>query len=242
MTAIRPHNVLIVLLGTLLLGMAAPIEVDLLRVRVATQALLAERFPDEAHRLDIRVLRAGGTLDAEADFRVAFPNSSDLPRAHTQLDILTGNEAEGWTKKGWALLYITHYDSVMVTNTTLSKNDEINEEDLSVSWMETTTFRGHPLRPSDYRARAASGALYARRLVREGGALRQSDLRAAYAATTGDPIALRYRRGRIVLTLTCSAREPGFVGDTIRLYSSDTDKTYRARLTRIGHAEWVSTQ
>ena len=57
----------------------------------------------------------------------------------------------------------------------------------------------------------------------------------------GDPVLMAYARGIITLKLNCKAREPGAVGDEIRLYAPNTDTTYRARLTAPGQAEWIET-
>jgi hypothetical protein len=43
------------------------------------------------------------------------------------------------------------------------------------------------------------------------------------------------------MTLRCKAREPGFVGDVIRVYAPDNDTAYRARLVDAGRATWIET-
>ena len=52
---------------------------------------------------------------------------------------------------------------------------------------------------------------------------------------------MRFERSGLHLNLTCKARETGHVDDEIRLYSADTGKTYRARLTAPGAATWIET-
>ena len=52
---------------------------------------------------------------------------------------------------------------------------------------------------------------------------------------------MRFERSGLHLNLTCKARETGHVDDEIRLYSTDTGKTYRARLTAPGAATWIET-
>lgn len=210
-------------------------------LEAAAEAALAERFPDEAHRLDVRVLRTGGDVPTAA-LRVRLPSSAAMPRGHTRVDVLARAGA-GWQKSGWALVYVAHFDSVVVARRTVERGAPVAPSDLGAAWLETTTFHGEPLRIADLDRLSAEfgGDLFAERRLREGRALRRGDLRPPFAADTGDAVALRFRRGAVALELPCRAREPGYVGDEIKLYSPDTDATYRARLLGPGLAEWTAT-
>lgn len=230
---------LIVLL-TLLAPPSGPHDDAAARIRAAAQHQLAEHFPAEAHRLQVRVKRTGGRIPSDGPLRLAFPEEHALPRAHTQVKVLRP-EGSGWAKTGWALLYVAHFDSVAVAREDLGDDEPVSAADLQAAWTETTQFRGEPLHPADVRALLARGEVFMAHAVREGRLLRRSDVRAAYAADTGETVALRYRRGTIRFELSCTAREPGHVGDDIRLYSSETDRMYRARLTGPGTADWLET-
>jgi flagella basal body P-ring formation protein FlgA len=209
-------------------------------LEAAAEAALAERFPDEAHRLDVRVLRTGGDVPAAA-LRVRLPASAAVPRGYTRVDVLARARA-GWQKAGWALVYVAHFDSVVVARRTVERGAPVAPNALGAAWLETTTFHGEPLRTADLaRLTAAGSDLFAKRRLREGRALRRGDLRPPFAADTGDAVTLRFRRGVVALELPCHAREPGYVGDEIKLYSPDTDATYRARLLGPGLAEWTAT-
>jgi len=210
------------------------------RIRAAAEAVLAERFPGEAHRLRVRVVRTGGALTDEAGLKVTFQSSDALPRAHAKVDVWTQSVA-GWTKAGWALLYVAHFDSVVVAREGVAQGAVVTPEQVTFAWMDVTAFRGEPLRPAAYRA-LARDAVFAARPLRERRPLHAGDLRPPFAANTGDAVLMRYRRGKILLRVACKAREPGFVGDVIRLYNPDTDTMYRARLTAPGAAEWMETR
>lgn len=205
----------------------------------AATSMLAERYPTEVHRLEVRLVRSGGEVTA-GPLRLEFPATGTLPKAHTQVDVLTETQS-GWQKSGWALLYVAHFDSVVVAGARLGLNAEVQPEQLYVAWMETTRFRGAPLRPADFRVLAETGPLFATRTVRDGTALRTTDLRPPYAADTGDTVLMQYQRAGMTLELTCKAREKGMNGDEIRLFSPDTGQTYRARLTGPGTAAWTET-
>ena len=207
-------------------------------VVAAAEAVLAERYPAEAHRFEVRVLRTGGHVDETVPLRVGLPSGAEVPQGHTQVDVLA-RSASGWEKTGWALLYVAHYDSVVVARRSVRRGDAVAPTDLGTAWLETTSFHGEPLRAADLGAWATN--LFADRPLREGRALRRGDLRPPYAADTGEAVTLLFQRGAITLELPCHAREPGFVGEEIRLFSNATDATYRARLTAPGVAEWTAT-
>jgi len=204
---------------------------------VAERAL-AVRFPDDAERLRVRVLRTSGAVDLSVPLRIDLPATAAVPRGHTQVDVLAETPA-GWQKTGWALLYVAHFDSVVVAQRSLGRDEPIHPTDLGAVWTETTTFHGDPLRTADLRA--LGGDLRTTRALRSGRPLRHGDLRPPYAADTGEAVTMHYQRGPLTLTVACRAREPGHVGDVVRLYAPSTDATYRARLVASGEAEWVAT-
>ncbi|MEP0549122.1 MAG: flagellar basal body P-ring formation chaperone FlgA [Rhodothermales bacterium] len=209
-----------------------------LTLQAAAERALAARFPDDAERLRVRVLRTGGDVDAAAPIRVVLPGGAAIPRGHTQVDVLA-ETPNGWQKTGWALLHVAHYDSVVVARRAVGRGEPVAPADLGTVWTETTTFHGEPLRAADLRA--LGDDLRADRSLRADRALRRGDLRPPFAADTGDAVTMRYRRGTLTLAVPCHAREPGAVGDEIRLYNATTDATYRARLTAPGEAEWIVT-
>lgn len=231
---------LLLALVTLLLSAPLPAP-DTAAVQAAAEAALAARFPDDAYRLAVRVVRTGGEADDGGRVRVAFGGPTGLPSGHVQVKVLSGSDDKGWAETGWAVLYVAHYDSVAVARADVRKDDPVAPTDLSIAWIETTRFPGQPLRAADVRALESQGELFAARPLRQGRPLQAGDLRTAYAAVTGDAVLVHYRRGTFELRLSCKAREPGFVGDAIRVYSPDTRTNYRARLTGPGTAEWMET-
>ncbi len=208
------------------------------RLRAAAEALLEQRHPGHAGRLRVRVRRTGGEI--HAPLRLDFPSTGRVPRGMTQVQVRT-RHAGGWKKTGWALLYVAHFDSVAVARHDLRRGAAVTADNLTLSWMETTRFRGNPLRGAEAHALLAAGNVFTTRPLRAGRALRQGDLRPPYVADAGDVVTMHYRRGRIVLRIPCEARESGFAHETIRLYSPATRSLYRARLTGPGTAEWIET-
>lgn len=237
-------GVLVALWGGVVLGQAAhaqPAQPATAHVQALAEQALAERFPGDAGRLAVRVKRVEAALGEAATLRLDMPTGDGLPRGTTQVKLLAGSDAAGWERVGWALLYVSLYDSVLVARAPLRPGDAVTPDALRPAWIETTRFAGEPLRPAALRRLLADGAVFAARTIGADKVLRRDQVRPAYAAETGATVMMRFERGGLRLNLTCKARETGHTGDAIRLYSSDTGKTYRARLTGPGTAAWIET-
>lgn len=232
------RGALLVLLGWLLAAPAAwaqPANADALRR--ATRMALADAFPDDLARLHIDVKRASGDAATVDRPRVSFRSLDRLPRGAAQVQVY--HRANGqWTRAGWALLHVAHYDSVLVTTRTIGPGDAITRNDVDVAWRETTRFRGTPLSAAVFQQ---DGPLRADRHLQSGRLLRENDVRPPYAVDTGQSVTVQYQRGSLRMMLRCKAREPGFVGDVIRVYAPDNDTAYRARLVDAGRATWIET-
>lgn len=237
---------LTVLLAFVLAAPADPPEAASVQVRDAMLAWLDARYPALRPRLDVRVLR----MDPEAEavltsapepLRLDVPHPTAVPHARTQVTLLAGSEAAGYEKIGWAMLYVAHFDSLVVPTRTVRPDDPLAPEAVQMAWTETTTFRGEPLTPAAYRELLAQGDVFAVRTLREGRPLRSTDVRPPYLVDTGSSVRMHYARGRLAMTLTCKAREAGALGDEVRLYAPDTKTTYRARITGPGTAIWIET-
>ncbi len=90
------------------------------RVRALAEHVLAERYPDDAYRLKVRVKRVEATFEAETGLRLDFHAEDKVPRGTTQVKLFTGSDASGWQKAGWALFYIARFDSVVVARARVS--------------------------------------------------------------------------------------------------------------------------
>lgn len=214
---------------------AQPSNADALRE--AVHAALAERFSADMHRIEVRIKRAGGTADEVVQPRVTFRSLDRLPRGAAQARVHRRREGR-WQPAGWVLLYVAHFDSVLVADRTVRSGEEIERSDVQVRWTETTRFRGESLSTSTF---DTASLLFATRYLRKGRLLRANDVRPPYAADTGQSVTVHYQRGGLHMEVQGKAREPGFVGDVIRIYVPDTDAAYRARLVEPGLAEWIET-
>jgi len=208
-------------------------------VRSAVESLFKERFPEASNGLDVRIVRMGLTIESASSLRVRLNHSESIPKGHTQVRLMAQND-NAWDDAGWALLYVAHFDSVAIARRDVARGDAVERDDIAFAWMETTTFRGQPLRPGDLRALNADD-IFAHRPLRSDHAVRLTDLRPSYVADTGQDVTVTYRRNGVELKMACQARESGFLGDVIRAYSPDTKTTYKVVLTGPGTATWKST-
>ncbi|NNF58628.1 MAG: flagellar basal body P-ring formation protein FlgA [Rhodothermaceae bacterium] len=203
------------------------------RVRTAAERLIAERFPEAAARLEPRVLRLAAEVPGEGSLRLELAVSDGLPRGHTRADLYDDSE-----RLGWALLYVAHFDSVLIARHDHARGEPLDDAALETAWLETTRFHGDPALPSALRTTTRPTA---RRALSAGDALRASDLAWPTAVDTGDAIRVRYARRGFALVLDAQARERGAVGETIRVHARATGATYRVRLTAPGEADWLET-
>ncbi len=210
------------------------------RIVEAAKTMLTTRYPDEVHRLEIRLVRTGGQLDANSGVRLNLPVSAAVPRAHLQAKVQQQKDGE-WKEMGWATLYVSHFDSVGVTTRKIGKDEQVSLGDFRFARIETTRFRGEPLRPADMRFLQEKGNIFAHKYLSEERALRMNDLRNALDVTLGQSVIMTYKRNQFVLEFTCKARRQGFTGEEIKLFAPATNKTYRARITAPGKAEWLET-
>lgn len=210
-------------------------------MRQAAEQELASRYPEGAARMTVRVRRVGGDVDRTAPIQLDFPQRGRTPEGLTQVQVRAQTSAGRWTKTGWALLDVAHFDSVMTVRGRIGAGEPVDASRLETAWMETTDVRGEPLRATAFRSDAAKGSLVATRILSAGRVLRQSDVRPPYTVDTGASIEMHYTRGRLAFRLSCKTREPGFTGDEIRVYCSDTRTSYRVRLTNEDTARWIET-
>lgn len=210
------------------------------RITEAAEAVLSNRYTLPDTHLKVRVVRTGGNIGESGPLELFWPDSHEIPKALLRVNIHS-QTGQSNRHKGWALLYIAHFDSVLVANRSFKNSEEVFESDLSTIWAETTRFHGNPLSPDAIRQLAKQGQIYSNRYISEKKILKENDLRNAYDIDTGQQVIMHYNRNGISLELACKSRNRGFNGDIIKLFSPDTQHTYKARITAPQTATWVET-
>ncbi len=139
------------------------------------------------------------------------------------------------------MLYVAHYDSVGVIMRRLEEDEPVMPAEIRFVRIETTRFHGEPLTPQILSQLQAQGELFANRFLKAERTLRADDIRNALDVALGQSVIMTYRRDAFVLEFTCKARMQGFIGDEIKLFAPATNKTYRARISGPGRAQWLET-
>lgn len=217
----------------LLIGAAGGVNERLAEV---AERGFVQSYGSAAPHVEIEVVRVTGIAADAASIDIEWPG--DTPQGTTQLrirDRATGAE-------GWALLRIRLMDHVAIPARQLDAGETLDASTIRFELTDLSSVNGRALTQSDFDRLTADHPLEARRRLRADRALRIDDVRGPLAVETGQALTMTYNRGPLVLTLSGTAREPGTVGDVIRIYSSDTRATYRARLTGEGRAEWIETK
>ncbi|MFB6271526.1 MAG: flagella basal body P-ring formation protein FlgA [Salinibacter sp.] len=236
---------LVVFVAALLggVGLPAPGQAQSTRAtvrKVATEVLSA-RYPGSADHLDVRVRRVRGDLDTTRALRLRFSDSEGTPTGLAQVDLRTRGADGAWKEAGWALLRVARLDSVVTVQSQVAEGETIPRSELETAWIETSNLSGEPLRASKLWGRADRESLVAARYLRAGRVLRKQDVRRPYTTEIGSLIRMRFRQGRLVFRLSCTAREPGFVDEVIRVHCPELETMYRARITGEDTAQWVET-
>lgn len=210
------------------------------RIVKAAEAVLSNRYAQSDPALEVRVVRTGGTIIDAKNLELVWPLQTEIPRALLRVNI-NSKDVDANVHKGWALLYVAHFDSAMVLNRS-AKNDELLQEpDFSIIWTETTRFHGSPLTPELYRKLRSRGPIYSNRYLASERVLKVNDLRNSYDVETGQQVIMTYKRRGIVLEISCKSRNRGFEGDIIKIYSPDTQLMYKAQISGPQRATWIET-
>ena len=210
------------------------------RITEAAETVLSNRYTLPDTHLEVRVVRTGGDIGESGPLELFWPDRPEVPKALLRVNIHS-QVGHSNRQEGWALLYIAHFDSVLVANRSIKNSEGVLESDVSTIWAETTRFHGNPLSPESFRQLAKQGDIYSNRYLSEKKILKENDLRNAYDVDTGQQVIMHYNRNGISLELTCKSRNRGFKGDLIKLFSPDTQHTYKARITASQTATWVET-
>ncbi|MFW5972460.1 MAG: flagellar basal body P-ring formation chaperone FlgA [Bacteroidota bacterium] len=223
------------MIGALLIALfisSGPDVVD--DVRDAAEQSFQQTYGSLGYEIEIEVLRLTGTL-SEGPMRVSWA-SAKPPRGTAQVRIDDGEES------GWALLKLRYFTDVAHLSVDARGGDVISPADVQLIRTDVTAFRGEPLTADLLEALFEGGDVTTSRMLRAGRPLQRSDLSLAAIIDVGSTVLMTYERGGIELRLSCAARDAGAEGDVIRLYSSDTRTTYRARITGAGTAQWIETR
>ena len=197
-----------------------PTEAD---VQAAAEAAVAAVWADA----EVRVVRLSpAARDAAPPLRVRFEDEKPRGRVSAEVEALGPDGA--WARAGWAYLDVAVFATAAVLTRDVDRGEPLNDA-VRLERVEVTG--AAPL--------AGGAGWTAARSLRAGTVLTERLVAAPPAAERGDPVRLRYRRGGVAVSLDCTARERGAVGETVRVACDRA--TYRALLTAPGQGDWTAT-
>lgn len=211
------------------------------RIRQTAFDQIVSDYSLEPGEISVRIDQVDAPLRKNHDLRLEFSDRWETPRGRVQADILTRKPGNQWTKNGWALLYVSHYDSVVVSRNTLQPDDKLCRGDIKNIRTNVTRLRNAPITSEQFRSQCTDEPCFVRQYVREGNLIRRDAIRHRYAAQAGDMVEMLYQRHGISANLRCRARQSGYVGDVVRISCSSTGSIYRVELTGEGTGEWRET-
>ena len=197
-------------------------------VLAAARAALAAVWADS----EVRVVRLSpAAAAAPAPLRVRFHDARPRGRASADVETRASDDA-AWSAAGWAYLDVAVFDTAFVLTRDVARGDELATA--AVPQRTDVTDLSDPLP-------ALADGLSAARALRAGTVLTARHADAPAAVDARAPLRVRYTRGALTVTLTCEAREPGALGDSVRASCPDTRAVYRVRLTGPGEGVWTAT-
>lgn len=180
---------------------------------------------------EVAVVRLSPTAaDARPPLRVVWNDRAPRGRASAEVEVQHGG---AWRSAGWAFFDVAVFDTVAVATQDLARGAPLGGA-VALRRADVTALFGAPLAGD-------LGDWTARRTLRAGDVLTDRLAEPPSAAERGDAVHVRYRRGAVAVSLDCTARERGAVGEPIRVACSETRALYRVVLTAPGQGDWTAT-
>ncbi len=133
-------------------------------------------------------------------------------------------------------LFVDVWEQLLVPKERIMPGKELSADMFEMNWVRATRLQGRYLDSFD----ALKGKV-SQRLLTAGKPIPPSGVRNQPIINFGDTVTLRYNENGILLSLSCTARQPGAVGDRIKVYCKDTRKTYEASVIDASTVKWEKT-
>jgi len=133
-------------------------------------------------------------------------------------------------------VYVQAKQKLPVALHRLNSGHKINANDLTDHWLDITKDKDRYI--------ADSGKLTGfvlKHIVNKGRPFHRRDVRQVPIIHQGDEVTLFYYQKGISITLNCVARQPGAVGEEIRLFNRDTGKMYLGEVKGKTQVIWKKT-
>lgn len=227
---------LIILLGFLSVGTS--VRAQSIKSYIGQQIMnqLESKYPTDSYRfaVDIKWLPQNLLKESRNEInKVAFQGVG-MPRDFAIYNVKYIDNGEVRTAHIQA--HIKVEEKLPVTLRRLLAGSVIKKSDLTEHWVDITkeneSFISQPQKLS---------GLVVKHIINKGNPILWHELRRVPVINVGDEVSLLYAQNGIRIILSCVARQPGAVGDKIRLFSQQTDKVYIGKVESSAKVIWEKT-
>jgi len=164
-----------------------------------------------------------------SQIRSVTPKSGEI-REYTTFEVLTpGGSID-------IQLKVEQSAMLPVATTRILSGEELTTDQFTTEWVDVTRMNGDYVTDLD-----EIRGMQLRRTLLAGQPVRRTDIWTPPVVSAGDQIILVFMTDFMQVTIPATARQDGQPGDVIRIYSSETRRTYLAEVSGPGEVVWKQT-
>ncbi len=161
-------------------------------------------------------------------------SGSGNPRGYESFE-LTYRNGSGDREDARIQAYIRVYQNVAVAERQIQSGEELNEDNIRLRQKDISQFNQTPAEVASFDDIAAASTL------REGTILTDRHIKTPPVIESGDNADMKVEKNGLRIMLSVSARQSGAEGETIRVESDKTRKTYEAEILDADNLKWKRT-
>lgn len=160
-------------------------------------------------------------------------SGSGNPRGYESFKLSYRNNRERIETRVQA--YIRVYQEVPVAITQIRRGEDLEESNISFRREDISQFRRTPAQITSFDNLVAASTL------REGTILTERHIKQPPVIESGDSASMMIKNAGLLVQLNVTARQSGAEGETIRVQSDKTRKTYEAEIIDPNNVKWKRT-
>lgn len=200
-------------------------------LQLASEALIARGFETETSRFSLAPRWVPNRIAQlqPGQIRSVTPKSGEI-REYTVFEVLTpGGSID-------VQLQVTLSRKIPVATTRLLSGSQPESSQFVNEWVDVTRLQSDYITDMDQLR-----GMQLRRTLLAGQPVRMADIWTPPAVAAGDVVTIIFATEFMQITIPGTARQDGQTGDVIRIYSSETRRTYLAVINGPGQVTWKQT-
>jgi len=206
------------------------------RVMQLTKNKLDSLYKGDNFRYKLVLKRLPGSLESLSPDNIRFVEftSRGWPKGYENLDV--HYKSDLGKRIGKAQVKITVWQQLPVLKTRINAGDYFSKDLFDFQWLDITRLAGQFLtEPNE-----AIGFVSAR-LLDVGDPVRKSDLKKKPVLEAGNSVTMIYYKNGFKVEIPCVTRQAAAKGEEIRVFNSDTRKTYLVLVVDKNNVKWLRT-